>query len=190
VKDPSTVKSINTMRYGIHSSGYGNIVAALLLLTCLVGLAHCSKKGPAGRQYDSAVDFGTYHTFAFSKEGYRPPAWLEYAVEDSIMLSLESRGLELGQQANADLLLSYELSRKQRKVWTSSFNSRGVPTFRPDTFRREALLILTLSMRDPKTDKVVWTSYAALPPTNSREKTLAHLDEVVGRMLRQFPPLK
>ena len=173
------------MRYPIK--WYRNAVATLLFLFCLVGLVNC-KRGPSGRQYDRSVDFHSYRTFAFDNSGYRPPAWLEHAVEDSIMARLRSRGLELTSNKNADLLLSYELDRKQRKVWQRSFNARGVPTFRPDTFQREALLILKLSIRDPKVDKVVWTSYAALPPTNSRERTLSKVDRVVARILRKFPP--
>lgn len=176
------------MRCPKKCSWYTNAAATLWLVVCLVGLAGCIKKGPAGRQYDRAVDFRTYRTFAFANEGYRPPAWLEFAIEDNIMAQLTSRGLEPSEQKSADLLLSYELSRQQRKVWQRSFNSSGVPTFRPDTFQREALLILKLSMRDPKVNKVVWTSYAALPPTNDREKTLSRIDNVVTRMLRKFPP--
>ena len=63
-----------------------------------------------------------------------------------------------------------------------------MPTFRPETFQREALLILTLRMRDPKASRVVWKSYAALPPTNRQDKTLSHMDGVVARMLKNFPP--
>jgi len=176
------------MRYTIRSPWHKSNIVALVVLLCLVGLAGCSKKGPAGRQYDHAVDFRTYHTFAFIKQDQRPPAWLEHAVEYSILSRLKSRGFEPRGSEKADLLLSYELSRKQRKVWQRSVNSRGVPTFRPDTFQREALLILRLRMHDPKADKVVWTSYAALPPTNNRAKTLARVDGVVARMLRKFPP--
>ena len=172
----------------VHSSRCINTATALLLVACAAGLVQCSKNGPAGRQYDRNVDFATYRTFAFVNRGYRPPAWLDAAVEDSITTRLESRGFKHEESTDADLVLSYQVSRQQRRVWHSSFNSRGVPTFRPETFQREALLILTLSMLDPTTDKVVWTSYAALPPTNDWQKVRSNIDRVVTRILKKFPP--
>ena len=108
-------------------------------------------------------DFHSYRTFAFDNSGYRPPAWLEHAVEDSIMARLPGTRAYLKQERGPPAIL--RTRQKQRKVWQRSFNARGVPTFRPDTFQREALLILKLSIRDPKVDRVVARILRKFPPS-------------------------
>lgn len=165
-------------------------ISGLILLLILSSVGSCGRRIPVRRQFDRNVDFDQYRTFGWVSDpgqSLRLPEWLAHTIEESVRRKLHNEGFTEGNGA-ADLLVSYELKRELKTVWQKSFNSRGLPTFRPRTFDRGTEVILRITLLDRSSNRVVWSGNAALPPTSNVKKTQKAVQRAVAKLLRRFPP--
>jgi len=159
--------------------------------------------------YDVTADFSTYKTYAWSEKtdeetnkSMANSPLVHKRVRADIDENLQSKGFQMADAGQADLLVSYHLSVAVTGHSSSSVSfgvgsfgghssvglSVGVPVG-GRTIKEGTLMI---DFVDARTSNLVWqgASSRQLSRSPTPEKTNANIDEVVSEILKKFPPKK
>lgn len=149
--------------------------------------------------YDSAVPFEQYDTWAFAPEEIRTNAMSldSSRLETAIKRVLEGRNLRRAPAEEADLWVTYGIEEVER-LDTSGFSyglglhrglfGFGVATRPPIREIQEGQVVLELI--DPSMDRVVWraSSNKRLNEGMSPDRRRELINEVVVDMFEKYPP--
>jgi hypothetical protein len=145
--------------------------------------------------YDRAVDFTKFDTFAFfiDLEGEDPTqasSLVSGRIKRSIEKDLLDKGLEMVEPTKADLLVAYHVML-QDKVSVDTYGYRYNPWGYTDVNHyTEGMLVIDLV--DAKTRESAWRGVAndvVKDPTGS-SATQERIDLIVNKIMRQYPPKK
>jgi uncharacterized protein DUF4136 len=142
-------------------------------------------------EFDQAVDFSKYRTFAI-RDGHlnsRNPALnselVEKKIEADIVRQLTARGLEVT-TGRSDLNVRYHFgsARKvEREAYPAGWRGFGTRVVRvPYT---EGTLVIDL--RDPSTRSLVWRGIASEEKSDGA-KIEGKLDDMVRKAIEKYPP--
>lgn len=177
--------------------------AAIMLVTAIAALG-CA--GPTVRtDFDPAVDFTTFHTFAFAgmtdvnQGGVLDNSLMRKRVEGVVGEQFSSKGLrEVGLNDNPDLLVHYWVGLKEKQELRSTGPAVGAYGWRGaygwgagysgvTTYEyTEGTLILDLVT--PVKKELVWRASMVGTLEDSKEKNLQLLKEAVAKAFADFPP--
>jgi len=186
-------------RYVIH----------ILLVLLISG---CASNG-ANVDFDPSIDFSAFKSFAWSEatdeatnKSITATPLVHQRVRESVETSLTSKGLQIVEAAQADMLITYHLSVAVTGH-TSSSVSVGVGRSRGGGGSRSSIGVsgsvpvggrtvqegtLVLVMIDAKTNSVIWqgSSSRQLSRSSTPESQQALVNEVVNEILANYPPKK
>lgn len=169
----------------------------LLLLTVLSACPNRVRPLPA--EYDPAVHFGAYRTYAWTGDGWRPGAAdvevLDMRVRRTVDVQLAEKGY--GRQsgtARADFLVRYRLKLEEKTVDTFrdflAYRDAGGTDSPQGAFTagfEEATLILEIF--DGRTRQLAWraSAEAVVQPRENKKQT-ERINNAITQMLMSFPP--
>ena len=158
---------------------------ALLLASCVFGQKITV-------EFDSAVDFGKYHTFLIrngqlnSKNPALNSERVKKQIENDIRRDLTMRGLEEAAKPTADLNVRYHfgtLRRVETEAYPAGWRGWGTRVVRVPY--SEGTLVIDL--RDPTTMSLVWRGIASVEKDDAA-KIEGKLDDMVRKAIEKYPP--
>ncbi len=177
------------------------MIKALVAVGILLVITACSSIS-VNTDYDPALDFSEYKTFAVFKGNVKGSA-LENApliktrVFDAAENSLSAKGFLQTDIDKADLIVyPFAGTKEKMKVtdWGYSYGRywRGYPYGRNIDVSSYTEASLVLDLVDNKTDELVWRGVGTgtINPNNSPEEKTKAIDEAVSKILEKFPPSK
>jgi hypothetical protein len=142
-------------------------------------------------EFDSAVDFSRYHTFAIrggqlnSKNPALNSELVKKKIEADLTRALSLKGLEIGAE-RSDLNVRYHLgSARRREIETYPAGWAGMGTRVVRVPYTEGTLVIDL--RDPSTKSLVWRAIAREEKSDA-EKIEEKLDDMVRKAIEKYPP--
>jgi hypothetical protein len=191
----------------------GAVMKYYLYYLLLVLLMSACAGNKANVDFDPAVDFSTYKTFAWSNstdeattKSKTATPLVHQRVRESIEATLNTRGFQTVDVAKADMLVTYHLSvavtghtssSVSVGIGRSSFGSSGrasigVSGSVPIGGRTVQEGTMVIALIDAKTNSVIWqgSSSRQLSRSPTPEKQQAMINEVVNEILANFPPKK
>ncbi|MFL6648584.1 MAG: DUF4136 domain-containing protein [Sulfurifustaceae bacterium] len=175
----------------------------MLVLAIGFGLVGCATPLAMNVDYDKAANFGALKTY-----DWMPPTGnaaandlLVKRIKGSVDSQLQTKGRTMTTD-NPDFLIAMQLSGKTTYGGSVGAGvSVGIPVGRAGSIsvgggksapreKKEGTVILEFV--DPKTKSLLWrgTASGAVNPAATPEQQQQRIDEVVGKMLAQFPPGK
>lgn len=178
-------------------------IRSLVWLAALIGLAGCMK--PYVLDYQTGRDFSSIQTYQIQKPAVaadQPQDLADQRVVDALHQTLPTRGLSVADGAEPDVLLTwhydeYNEIRGDGFSWgvgygwgvgsRSAANVRLQSPQRAESRPRETLV---LQMIDPDTKQVIWSaaSREPLPLVSDPQARTAEMQELIRRMLEDYPP--
>ncbi len=180
------------------------LALALLLAGCATNYRN---------DYDPAVDFTKYRTFAIGegqdlgKTGLLDNALTRRRVTSLIETRLSARGLrEVAPDANPDLRVDYRVGNQEKQEVTTTprtypagpygyrydpySSGRWAPTYNDVMVRnyREGTLIIDLV--DSGTTDLVWRTYLTRVLSDDPDKNLKGADQDLEKAFENFPPVR
>jgi hypothetical protein len=142
-------------------------------------------------EFDAAVDFTRFHTFAIrdgqlnSKNPALNSELIKKRIDADIGRALTAKGLEPG-SGRTDLNVRYRLgSARRQELETYPAGWRGLGTRVVRVPYTEGTLVLDL--RDPFTRSLVWRGIAREEKSDA-EKIEGKLDDMVRKAFDKYPP--
>lgn len=182
------------------------LIRQLTIILLLAGLYGCSGV-QVSHDYDPGADFRRLRTYTLQsptqEEGgdYRETSpLLHKRIKQAIAVELQQRGYRPADPA--DFYIRYSYTRERQIEYTSHypfFGLEGGRGYRYSSFgvlhgteiRQYDIGVLVIDFYDSRTDSLIWRGRGSR--VASRHVTPARLteqiNEMVGKILRQFPPL-
>ena len=175
------------------------LAAAILLV------AGCSSVS-VSRDYDPSFDFSKLHTYAWHHETQPKTGdpridndLMDERIRDAVDAKLVEKGFVRAQEQDADFLLAYYMTYKQRISGnTVSFGVGGGDYWNYGGVGYNTTISdydegqLTIDIIDPTTGKTIWRSVGvrATYEGSSPEAMTKIVNSAVSRILAKFPPAK
>ncbi|MBZ0167936.1 hypothetical protein MELA_00958 [Candidatus Methylomirabilis lanthanidiphila] len=174
-----------------------------VLLLSLVALAMgCAPSVTVTLDYDKEMNFAALNTFAWLPIPVNPPANVKEALERNSLMDKRIRRAVEAQLAvkayhmhetNPDFMITYHIGIQEKIAvtdWGYDYGRRGwgAPS-RIDVYQyQEGTLVLDVI--DSHSKQLIWRSVAqgVIDPSAPIEKREQRLNDVVTRMLADFPP--
>ena len=150
--------------------------------------------------YDPAIDFSSYKTFAVYK-GDVKGSELEKAplikarVLDAIERTMKSKGFSIAEVTNADLVVHNFAGTKDKinvTDWGYSYGGywRGYPYGRNIDVNQYTEATIVIDLVDGKNNELIWRGIGTgvLTPTKSPEEKTKAVDYAIMEILNEFPP--
>jgi hypothetical protein len=174
-----------------------------------IAVSACGGGISVNSDWDPAIDFAGYRTFAVLDEasGEPLPAFTDQRVKSSIASVLTSKGMEqVDNPDNADVAVGYQFTSEQRSSyqtvntgwggygyggyggWYGGGMSVGTST---TTERRYEVGSLVIAVFDTEMEQMVYASTGSKTLEDRQmtpEESQARIDEAVQTILRDFPP--
>lgn len=180
--------------------------AYFILLMLLVSACAGDK---ANVDYDATADFSAFKTYAWSdkkdeatSKSIEAYPLFHQRIRDSIDAAMKTKGFQLGDVSQADMLISYHLS-VAATGYSGSSVSFGVGSFGHSSGVGLSVGVpvsghvveegtLVINIIDAKKNSVVWqgSSSRELSRSPTPEKTNEMVNEVVNNILANYPPKK
>ena len=164
----------------------------LLILAALVTLVTSVALASVQTDYDHAVDFSQYHTYAWGQVKTKDSLWADRIRQD-VDQQLQAKGWKLV-TADSDVVIvalgdSHDEQEEQTFYsgaggWLRGGMS-GVATTSTYTTKQGVLVI---SMFDAKTKKLAWRGTASGSLSDKPDKNVGKLSKAVSKMFNKFPP--
>lgn len=140
------------------------------------------------RTWDESFDFSTVKTFAWVDEtGYLVNRVANRRIREAVESTLAAKGYEMGDAADADLLLDYRAAVRDRLTIDETWRGRRLrgPVVRVwdvSTYA-EGTLMLDMLTAD---DELVWRGIVtgAISPETAEKR----IRKAVAKLLKKFPP--
>jgi hypothetical protein len=171
-------------------------VLTYLTSACLTLLASTALAQSVTYDYDRAVDFSKYKTYAWTR-GTELPDELNHArVVRAIDATLVAKGLaRVEPRADPDVLVAYHASFDNNLEITGSTNGFGPFGLGGDRWgsaRVQPVLVGTLvvDISDARTSAVVWRSLASsdIRPNDKPESRDKKIAKATEKMFKNYPP--
>lgn len=166
----------------------------LFVLVLLIAATTSAFAQKVTNEFDEAVDFKKFKTFAIRGGDIRSPSpalnseLTKKRLENEIEKALVARGLTKATGPRADLGVSYSLG-SLRTVETQTFPAgwRGRGPRTVTTPNTEGTMVIDL--RDAATRQLVWRTIAEEDEPNP-SKLAEKLDDMVKKSIAKYPPKK
>jgi Domain of unknown function (DUF4136) len=171
-------------------------ISTYLTSACLTLLASTALPQSVTYDYDRAVDFSKYKTYAWTR-GTELPDHLNHArVVRAIDAALVAKGLaRVEPSAHPDAVVAYHASfDKNLEITgsTSGFGPLGLGGDRWGSARVQPVLVGTLvvDISDSRTSAVVWRSLASsdIRPNDKPETREKKIMKATEKMFKKYPP--
>jgi len=181
-----------------------NVIAALFAVVWVAGCSSVQVRS----DWDQSVDFSRFETIAFMDD--RPQAingLIDARIRRALVDDLTSRGFEMVESsADADLVLGFQVVTENRRSYSSVSTGWSERGYRPSRLGRNSPQMTTVRTQtrvrtytagalivaifEGKNKELVWEASGSrrINPTQSASGRDALVQDVVGRVLRDFPP--
>lgn len=176
----------------------------VLMLGLVVLATGCAPSVTVKLDYDNEADFASLKTFAWLPMPVNPGGSIKEALERNSLIDKRIRRAveaQLGAKGyqvninNPDFLVTYHIGVEDKITvtdWGYGYGWRGWGTpSRVDVYQYQQGTLI-LDVIDSQSKQLMWRSFAqgAIDPYSPSEKREQRLNEVMARMLTNFPPTK
>ena len=170
-----------------------NTMKALAILVLGLSAAHCAKAQKVTMEFDQAVDFSKYRTFAIraSELNSKNPALnsdlVKKRINADIVRYLAAKGLtEVSGPSDLNVRYHFGSARKSElEAYPAGWYGRGTRYVRVPY--SEGTLVIDL--RDPAAKSLVWRAIANEEKSDPN-KIEGKLDDMVKKCIEKYPPKK
>lgn len=162
-------------------------------------LAACASAPTVHTDFDPAVSFANYHTYAWRQQPPVSNPLVQQRLVAAIDAQLRAKGWTPAPEATADIALVGNVATREEQTLDTFYNGpdwgdwgwrgiNGYAGYRTTRVSTYTIGTLVLDMFDTKTKQAVWRGTAEGTVPGTPEKVNAAVQSAVDRMFAKFPP--